>query len=1849
MVSPSSLLLILLACSSTIGLSQVIFSENIGSPSGTTAITSYTGWQNNGVLTFSGSGDVRNTSPSSGYGGASGNGNVFLTNSVGTTFIISGINTSSYLSSTLQLSFGVYKSTTAENGSNLIVEVSSDGSSYSALSFTALPTGGGTATWYYRTASGTIPSTSTLYIRFRQNSSTPQFRIDDVSLSSVATGTYTSAQSGNWNTGSTWVGGAVPSSGADVTIASTHVVTVDASVLPNNITVSSGATLTITSAGQLGNSSTSVQNVTVDGTFTIPGTTGSLSPWIKITNLSIDNGAVFTNSTTSMSSSAIAISNFTVNAGGTYNHDAISSVSTAATSDFPGTSSRSLSGTSTVNISKWGQTGNAPLSPLPAVPYGTLTINITGQSYTGAWNQAGAITSVSTLNIQGTGTKDFRLFGNSSGGTLNISGDLNVSGGTLALINSSSAGSASATINVAGNLTVSSSGVLDMTGSNASVTSGTSNLNISGNLSVSGSGSIKRSQAVTSNIAFNKSSGSQTISTTSSGINANDIVWKIGTGASTNTLQMLSDFPVSSGSTITVYGNATLDCSTYVASGGTLTVSSNATLKSGNTSGIAASAASGSVQTTTRTFSSSATYVFNGSSNQVTGNFYTIASTANNLTTLEIANTGTSPSNVVTLSQTGLTVTTLKLTSGVFSVGSGNTINIVATTGAVTNNGGNMDGTSAGGTVNFNGAGTINGTTATTFYNVTINTGAVTIPTGATIPTINGTLQINGGNLTNPPKYGSSSTLYYNTSYGRYVEWNYSGIGTIGTDAGYPNNVTVNTGTLDVYNGASGVARACAGTLTVNNGGTFSGNSMNAVLTIGKDVVVNNGGTLNMSNMTQYMQVNGNVTYAGALTLSASSGGDIKLTGNWTKNSTGTFTQNSRAVFFNGTTTQTVSVTGGGTETFSYLIVTNTATLQLSSSPATNVTVNTSNGLTLSSTATNTIDLNGQTMTLSGGGNLSLSSGARSVMSSSGTGSFVISSAVTSVTSGGTLSFATSVIVKLSYGMNFGNGGISTINGTLQINSGGWVDTYAPYYASTSTLNYNSGGAYTTGQEWYENTFGNSTGVPQDVTITTSGTAVSFNATSYPREMRGNLTISNGTSLTLSPSSGGDLYIKGNWDDAGTFNPNCRMVKFNGTTSDQTITRTGGGTETYNFMVVEKTGYKLKLGTSTDVKLQTSTCSTNTNYLTIIYGDIDLQSRTLYFEGPTSYGGTGATFMWLNVQNGNRTITSSTGPAVVDVKSTYANKTLYLVDGGGSGRLIFDADITLKDASGEIDFGSGNLATVKGVFQVDNGGAATGNSAHYDVGSILRFTNGNDYQVTVADKTWADGTSGDIGIPYHLEITTSSSSTDLVITASNIADHLIRGNLTITSSTLQLSTGASGNLYIMGNWTRTNGSFSPNSKRVIFQGSSAQVITVNTASETFYELEINNSSGLTLASGNANVSNALYLTSGVVTTGSNEVTVTNSASSAVMNHKTDPTAGGYTSSSYVYGNLRRSVVNSTSYDFPVGMASSYELANLTFSNIASITDVVAKFTGPGANGTLGSCAINGTLIINMLDGGYWTLTPTGSTTGVKYDVTLIETGFTNFTYASYTLGVIKRENSSFNWSGTDFGSDGFHNNSTQWVNGTFTIAKAVRTQVPTFSDYALGNSYGTPLPIELATFTVSPLGHDALLNWSTWAELSTDYFGVERSLDGKAFAQIGVADAAGFSTLPSDYSFIDQGVTELGAERVYYRLRVVNADQTFEHSAVRWIDLISSEEDALLVYPNPFTDAISISWNAGDRETTDIRVADVSGKIVEEAVLNASAGTNFYTFNNLSSLPAGVYFLHFSSGRNSFVKKLVRQ
>ncbi len=162
---------------------QVFYSENFGTPTGNTLIPAYsTGtapatFQNGTPVAYSGTADVRVTAASTGYTGASGGGNVFITNTVGKYLQIDGLNSSAYASANLELSFGLNSPNTT---ALLTVEASTNGgTTWTPLTYTQPGSG-----WKLVTiGGGAIPSSATLSLRFSQpDPVTGQFRVDDVIL-----------------------------------------------------------------------------------------------------------------------------------------------------------------------------------------------------------------------------------------------------------------------------------------------------------------------------------------------------------------------------------------------------------------------------------------------------------------------------------------------------------------------------------------------------------------------------------------------------------------------------------------------------------------------------------------------------------------------------------------------------------------------------------------------------------------------------------------------------------------------------------------------------------------------------------------------------------------------------------------------------------------------------------------------------------------------------------------------------------------------------------------------------------------------------------------------------------------------------------------------------------------------------------------------------------------------------------------------------------------------------------------------------------------------------------------------------------------------------------------------------------------------------------------------------------------------------------------------------------------------------------------------------------------------------------------------------------------------------------
>ena len=198
-------------------------------------------------------------------------------------------------------------------------------------------------------------------------------------------------------------------------------------------------------------------SMTTSAAWSVSGTGSRL--WIE------NGGALTATSAVTLA----AATTFQIDAGGTYVHN---NTTAYGSTIFQGT--ESFAAASTVILNNSNSTGPS------SVAFGNLTVNFTSDPG-GSINCSGGLTTINgNLTIQSTSTREFRLTG-STNFTLNLGGDLDISGGVLNL----ASGTAAPAINVGGDVSL-SAGVLDLgTGSGATT------LTINGNFDQSG-GTLQR-------------------------------------------------------------------------------------------------------------------------------------------------------------------------------------------------------------------------------------------------------------------------------------------------------------------------------------------------------------------------------------------------------------------------------------------------------------------------------------------------------------------------------------------------------------------------------------------------------------------------------------------------------------------------------------------------------------------------------------------------------------------------------------------------------------------------------------------------------------------------------------------------------------------------------------------------------------------------------------------------------------------------------------------------------------------------------------------------------------------------------------------------------------------------------------------------------------------------------------------------------------------------------------------------------------------------------------------------------------------------------------------------------------
>jgi hypothetical protein len=171
------------------------------------------------------------------------------------------------------------------------------------------------------------------------------------------------------------------------------------------------------------------------------------------------------------------------------------------------------------------------------------------------------------------------------------------------------------------------------------------------------------------------------------------------------------------------------------------------------------------------------------------------------------------------------------------------------------------------------------------------------------------------------------------------------------------------------------------------------------------------------------------------------------------------------------------------------------------------------------------------------------------------------------------------------------------------------------------------------------------------------------------------------------------------------------------------------------------------------------------------------------------------------------------------------------------------------------------------------------------------------------------------------------------------------------------------------------------------------------------------------------------------------------------------------------------------------------------------------------------------------------------------------------------------------------------------------------------------------LPIELLSFETINKENKVNVNWSTATETNTNYFDLERSVDGVNYKSIFKVNGAGNSNSINTYSFIDENPASGFIN--YYRLREVDFNGHNKLSKVNPVNLMNQIK-TVSFWPNPIKNKFTAEISFPEKGNGTIEITDISGRVIISEIRALEQGSNVIDINT-DELIAGTYFFRVKS------------
>lgn len=191
------------------------------------------------------------------------------------------------------------------------------------------------------------------------------------------------------------------------------------------------------------------------------------------------------------------------------------------------------------------------------------------------------------------------------------------------------------------------------------------------------------------------------------------------------------------------------------------------------------------------------------------------------------------------------------------------------------------------------------------------------------------------------------------------------------------------------------------------------------------------------------------------------------------------------------------------------------------------------------------------------------------------------------------------------------------------------------------------------------------------------------------------------------------------------------------------------------------------------------------------------------------------------------------------------------------------------------------------------------------------------------------------------------------------------------------------------------------------------------------------------------------------------------------------------------------------------------------------------------------------------------------------------------------------------------------------------------------------NAGATILPVNLFSFTGKKVSTGVQLQWTTSVEINSQFFEVQRSVDGASFVKIGQVGATGNSSgSKNDYSLLDPAPLT-GPN--FYRLKMVDMDGSYEYSSTLLIRFDNATGSAVIVNPNPVVDKLQLSWKNMPAAEYTVDIINPAGKIVKTQKVTVNSSIQTYIIPRESSWGSGLFVVRIRYSKDQTAVKVLLQ